>query len=308
VESIVIPLSKEFIEWLVSGKFTSDAAQCSVEEFPDCDSVFSADDVQSGGNEILFPELRESIQRAIDDLGGSVIPKLNWSSPKDAVWMNWTGNLKCTDSEQVILLLKSSDCIMHDLTEPFSFCEDESEHENLQNNEIQYYIVLRKWETIEPASEFRCFVSNDKIIGISQRNHSQYFDFLKNLTKSIQNTVIDFFEVNMKGKFASNTYVFDVYLKNLTKTPSAVLLDINPFGRVTDSLLFSWEELFLLHIAMCNEEASHKIETDFRYIAEPIHIQPTLSTSNAKPIDDVDVTTMQGMLELMRLQKAQQHS
>ena len=91
-----------------------------------------------------------------------------------------------------------------------------------------------------------------------------------------------------------------MYLKNLTKTPSVWL-------EFQESLELSWEELFLLHIAMCNEEASHKIETDFR-LAEPIHIQPTLSTSNAKPIDDVNVTTMQGMLELMRLQKAQQHS
>lgn len=74
--------------------------------------------------------------------------------------MNWTGDLKCTESEQIIMLLKSSDCIMHDLTEIFNKCEDKE-----TNTEIDYYIVLRKWKIIEPASEFRCFVSHNKLIG-----------------------------------------------------------------------------------------------------------------------------------------------
>lgn len=79
--------------------------------------------------------------------------------------MNWTGDMKCEDAEQVLLLLKSSDCISHDLVEPFDHCEDK----NNESESIDYYLVLRKWKDIHPASEFRCFVSHNRLIGKSLR-------------------------------------------------------------------------------------------------------------------------------------------
>lgn len=42
------------------------------------------------------------------------MPKLNWSSPKDATWING-GSLKCTTAGDVYLLLKSSDFVAFDL-------------------------------------------------------------------------------------------------------------------------------------------------------------------------------------------------
>ena len=87
-----------------------------------------------------------------------------------------------------------------------------------------------------------------------------------------------------------------------------VLVDVNPFGRVTDPLLFSWEELFLLHLALqqASEPADHIAPLDFRFVSSPIHIQPSLSTSNARPVDDIDVTSMDGLLELIQLQRQQE--
>jgi hypothetical protein len=40
------------------------------------------DDAPSWANIPHFPELQQRIQDTIDDLGGIVFPKLNWSSPK----------------------------------------------------------------------------------------------------------------------------------------------------------------------------------------------------------------------------------
>lgn len=48
-----------------------------------------------------FPELMKSMQRAIEELGGFVVPKLNWSCPIDAQWVNPGGVLSCTNAEQV---------------------------------------------------------------------------------------------------------------------------------------------------------------------------------------------------------------
>ena len=133
--------------------------------------------------------------------------------------MNWTGNMKCEDADQILLLLKSSDCITHDLTEPFDHCEDK--HTNLAN--VEYYLVLRKWKSIHPASEFRCFVSHDKLIGqfssplspnsplisrttgVTQRYHDQYFQYLHDFVPRITKQLEEFFAKKMKGLFPSHT-------------------------------------------------------------------------------------------------------
>lgn len=48
-----------------------------------------------------FPELHAQLQAAIHQLGGAVAPKLNWSSPTDALWISSYNSLKCTDADQV---------------------------------------------------------------------------------------------------------------------------------------------------------------------------------------------------------------
>ncbi|GFH20173.1 uncharacterized protein HaLaN_17253 [Haematococcus lacustris] len=44
-----------------------------------------------------------------------VVPKLNWSCPSDATWVNPLSSLACDNAEQVVLMLKSSDRVAHDL-------------------------------------------------------------------------------------------------------------------------------------------------------------------------------------------------
>jgi len=77
------------------------------------------DDDDDSNNEQLksynFPHLTQQIQTALTALGGGgCMPKLNWSAPKDAAWINM-GSLKCTKAGDVYLLLKSSDFVGFDL-------------------------------------------------------------------------------------------------------------------------------------------------------------------------------------------------
>lgn len=51
-----------------------------------------------------FPDLRAQISASIERLGGRVVPKLNWSCPSDAVWMNPSTTLACENAEQVGLI------------------------------------------------------------------------------------------------------------------------------------------------------------------------------------------------------------
>ena len=114
--------------------------------------------------------------------------------------MNWTGNMKCEDADQVLLLLKSSDCVMHDLIDPFDHCEDGDQPEH-----VKYVLVLRKWEEILPSSEFRCFVSHDRLVGVSQRAPDQYFPYLQEYVQQLEQTLERFFEAKLRSKFSSHS-------------------------------------------------------------------------------------------------------
>ncbi|KAF8657678.1 hypothetical protein HU200_059833 [Digitaria exilis] len=81
-----------------------------------------------------FPELEAAIDAAIAELGGSALPKLNWSAPKDATFMSAEGTAKCTSFAEVALLLRSSDCVAHDLTSARQSCEDFVRPEGARRN------------------------------------------------------------------------------------------------------------------------------------------------------------------------------
>ena len=78
-----------------------------------------------------FPELTGFIKSAMTTFGGPVFPKLNWSSPKDAAWVNG-GTTKCTHARDVYTLLKSSDFVMHDV----DFALDEVRLNEDESNEF----------------------------------------------------------------------------------------------------------------------------------------------------------------------------
>ena len=52
-----------------------------------------------------FNELVTALSAAIEELGGAVFPKLNWSAPRDTTWLNAGENLKCVSTSDVILLV-----------------------------------------------------------------------------------------------------------------------------------------------------------------------------------------------------------
>lgn len=166
IKSVVIrPLPADFLEFLQSDGVrlpvgATKVSSCAPSE-QEGEEIWSSDDEDNDDHDdeesttspkqFSFPTLNRQIQEAIDKLEGSVVPKLNWSSPKDATWIN-NGTLKCQTPGDVYLLLKSSDFVMHDITHAM---EDPSS--------IEYELVLRKWCNLHPSMEFRCFVYNHEI-------------------------------------------------------------------------------------------------------------------------------------------------
>lgn len=239
IKSHIIQLPPEFLDYLHTDGVVLPEGTISQAEAGDEDKdEWNADDTQIA-EAPSFPKFESMVSKSIKALGGKVFPKLNWSAPRDATWISFDNTLKCTCPSDVYLLLKSSDFISHDLTQPFDACDDPT------SSDVQYELVLRKWTDINPGMEFRCFVKNKKVID-----------------------------------------VFDVYRRDQGKL---VLIDFNPFGVVTDGLLFTWDEMnsddFL------QSEKSPEQDPVFRYIESSSGVRPSPYQNSAVPVDFVDLAS-----------------
>lgn len=171
------------------------------------------------------------------------MPKLNWSAPKDATWIN-ANSMDCRTANDVYLLLKSSDFVTHDLEHAFDdTVPGDGPEATLTTADIPYHLVLRKAFEMNPSVEFRCFVRNRKLIGITQRDLN-HFDFLFELQDRLQSKIQEFFDVRLRDTFPDDNFVFDVYVP--TPYERVWLVDVNPWAPRTDPLLFSWLELLTM--------------------------------------------------------------
>ncbi|KAF0029461.1 hypothetical protein F2P81_018566 [Scophthalmus maximus] len=195
-----------------------------------------------------FPEFTSKVLEAINSLGGRIFPKLNWSAPRDANWIALNSSLQCDSLSDIFLLFKSSDFITHDLTQPFRQCSDQDSPDPV----INYELVLRKWSELIPGGEFRCFVKENKLIAICQRDYTQYYQHVFKQEEQTCQAIQEFFSQHIQYNFLDEDFVFDIYRDSQGRV---WLIDLNPFGEVTDSLLFSWEELTSGEVA--NQQVDH---------------------------------------------------
>ncbi len=188
-----------------------------------------------------LPVLLKSILRAIGQLGGDVLPKLNWSSPRDAAWVNG-GTLKCQQPGDIMALLKSSMFVTYDLFRAFSSTSDSTQFLDYRPDKVM--LVLRKWFDMRPSMHFRCFVRNKQLVGICQRDCTQCFDFLgeESSVQRISTLLESFLNTTVLSRFPDPSFVMDAYV-NEDGSPAVYIVDMNIFAGVTDSLLFSWTEL-----------------------------------------------------------------
>ncbi len=242
-----------------------------------------------------FPELNEQIRQAIQSFPNQAcVPKLNWSSPKDAVWIN--GNtMECRTAGDVYLLCKASDFITFDLlyaqtdvvddggddvtgggshsttsnakqppspstvTTTTRHQDDDTKRqnhtvqENVDNGDesnlnFSFELVLRKFCNLYPSQEFRCFVSYDTLLGISQRHQHYNFPFLQRSRNDYSLLIYDFYESAIRPnvhRMSSRLqqYVVDLYIDQQQRI---WIIDFNVWGTRTDAILFDWSELVAL--------------------------------------------------------------
>ncbi|KAG5311211.1 CD123 protein, partial [Acromyrmex insinuator] len=200
-----------------------------------------------------FPEFSQQIQEILDEYD-AVFVKTNWSTPADAMWVAPTKTLKCNTLEEIYLLLKSSDRIAKDLNIVKSSKDCEKP--------LPFCLVLKQWRDINPCTEFRCFVIDNELIAISQRDISQYHSSNESQKYDIQTDIKSLFLERIKGRFPLRNYSFDVirYKKDKVKIIDFGAMD----AASTKETLFTYDEL-----------QNHIENTpEFRFIGEEIGIQP----------------------------------
>ncbi len=283
-KSVILPFPNEVLDYL-----RSDGSLVLPKE---CDSSDSADEkeedktVEENENETespSFPEFNKSITDAMESLGGRVFCKLNWSAPRDAKWMGVANSLECQSLSQIWLLLKSSDFIMHDLTQPYKDCDDA----DTAAKEPEYILVLKRWiSDLNPSTEFRCYIKSRKLVAIEQRDASNFYSHIKEDRDSIVRDIVSFFNEYVADKCVSDNLVMDVTRpsKDLVR-----LTDFNPFGVTTDATLFNWDELNALEVESDREVRDDNI--DFRFITDEAGIQPSGLRHYSLPRDIVDLAS-----------------
>lgn len=221
-----------------------------VEELDSDDSDSDDDEPERLPPNQRFPELHQLIKDKIVELGGEVAPKLNWTAPKDAVWISPHQNtIKCTCPNDIYLLLKSSNFITYDLEHAFDDCTPTQASSGAALSSFKPVLVLRSYFNPHTAMEFRCFVKHRNLVGISQRDLN-YYEFLEPLKEHIVAKISQLFNSKIRYTFPDGNFVFDVYIPEGEDEPlsRARLIDINPWAPHTDSLLFGWSELLEMEV------------------------------------------------------------
>ncbi|KAJ3221597.1 hypothetical protein HK099_003357 [Clydaea vesicula] len=285
VKTRFVNLTPEFLNYLSADSIFLPNSNCktvyenTVDNYSDSDS--DSDSQSEEKNLPSFPAIEQEIREIIHTLGGRVFPKLNWSSPKDSAWISASGNLSCVDANDIFLLLKSSDFIVNDLS---------------YKDEVQMKLCLRKWYDLQPSMEFRCFVKNNQLFAITQRDHLNYYEFLLELKSKILYCIKDFFGEKIKNTFPENDYTFDIYL---TKDLKPFLLDFNPLEKETDTMLFGWEEL---RVSNAEEEIK---EIEFRIVESQQEANFNSSSqmafsTNRVPKDAIDMSSGVSVIDFMK--------
>jgi hypothetical protein len=202
VRAVTIPLSPDFCTFLREGEFVTD--------------------------ETMFPELREAFESGLEELGGRVFVKLNFTAPSDAQWATSSGTLEINTFDDAVTVLKASTRVLIDLLKPFG---------EILDPPVAPVLVMKRYFSYFRAREFRIFVRNSEIRFISSR----YCDVKCDLSEEEVNELItEFLTGVLEPIFPEQKMIYDTYVSPKKKVH---LVDVAPWNETADAGMFEWNEL-----------------------------------------------------------------
>jgi hypothetical protein len=237
-----------------------------------------AQPVDNAVDAVLPADFSAELTRVMnEEMDGKCFVKLNWSAPRDAAWLlgAHVAPLQFSSVDQILVALKGSDFIAHDLAHRYDHCVDHATAASTPPPPL--ILVLKPWRALRAAGEFRCFVFQRRLIAVTQRHGDTFFRFLIAEEPALRQTIGAFFaeHVVTQTQFALESFVCDVYVAS---SGTVRILDIGPFGRMTDAILFSWDEI----AALCQAPST---ELTFRIVETEQGIRPSLKSVAAMPYD-----------------------
>lgn len=167
---------------------------------------------------MIEKEAKQAISNALNEYG-SVFIKFNGKAPTDSYFL--VNDLRCYSLEDVLVLLKGSS--------RFDLKEDGNS------------LLVKKWITIEPKEEFRCYVINKTLKGIRQRHLDLFMDYQSEDLDLIKE------KINHKLKEVTSTLGDGKFIIDVANLCGKVkILDIEHVDEdeVNDLILFnSWDDL-----------------------------------------------------------------
>lgn len=171
--------------------------------------------------------IERALDRNIARVGGRAFVRLGSRSPKDTY--SPLQPMVTSGAQALERFLGTSERFNEDLLLAF-------------HQQYPAHIWTRRWEDIKPYQEFRCFMYERKLLGVSQyiySDHSQDYDGaypeIYNFAKSIRDFIWSFFTV-FRLRSHLDSVIFDVWVTNT----GIRLLEINPYFDLTDPCLFDW--------------------------------------------------------------------
>lgn len=167
--------------------------------------------------------IEAKIDPAARSLPDGFYPRLNSRSPKDSFQADEPDDFRCRTGAKVIGLFSGSMRMLDDLARwrHVDGCK----------------ILLREWHEIPKHQEWRCFICDGRIAGISQYFHDEVFPGLGEKREEIALKCAAFLHERVLPVLHLDTVVCDVWLRE-----GSVVIEINPYG-LADPCLFTYEEL-----------------------------------------------------------------
>ena len=91
------------------------------------------------------------------------------------------------------------------------------------------------------------------LVGACQRDTASHYSHMAREEDSVRRDLVTFYREQIRDKFPLSNYVFDVTRPGKDRV---ILVDFNPFGNPTDTLLFeSWEDVNEIQVTFFLEKS-----------------------------------------------------